>query len=175
MVREILCVLGGFAVGAGSTYILMKKKYEIVIREEVAAAIEWAESKNNKTDEADGNDKEVKEEISHEADVNEYNKLRDDIMGGDDEKLEANRPYIIPEEDYIVDDEDYEKVTLDYYTDPGELYEGDEYIPNVDEIVGEDNLSLLHGGPDDVLYIRNESHKIDYEVCKIAGRYTDFS
>ena len=170
MVRDVICFVGGAIGGFGTAYILLKKKYEIVVREEVAAAVEWAQN-HNKT-ETKNND-EPAEEISHEAEVKEFNKIVDGIIEGGG-NMDASKPYIIPEEDFVVDDDEYSKVSLDYYTDDG-LYEGDEYIPNSNEVAGDDNLALLHGGPDDVIYVRNENFKIDYEICKIAGRFNNIT
>ena len=169
MVREVICFAVGAATGFGAAYVILKKKYDAIVKEEVDAAVEWAQSHGEKESQ-----EEKENEMSHEDLVDKRNEIVSEKYEGGD-AMDAERPYIIPEEDFVVDDEEYTKVSLDYYTDDEMLYEGEEPIINVEQVVGRDNINLLHGGPDDVIYVRNEKYGIDYEICKIAGRFTEYS
>lgn len=173
MIKEIGCFGVGMAIGCVGTYMVLKNRYETMVKEADEAAMNWVKSR---TGEETGKVEETKTEqiVRHGEDVMNYNKIREQIVD-DGEKLNDNKPYQINEQDFIVDDDDFDKVSLEYYTDGEALYEGAEYIPNVEDVVGEDNLALLHGSDADVIYVRNEDLQTDYEVSKIVGKYTDMN
>ena len=175
MIREVLCFTIGAAAGFAAASYLLKSRYENMLNEEIESAMEWVKKKTGEDSEEekkpDGEDK--KEEfLSHSDDVKEYNEIRSRMIE-DGLIMDKNKPYRISEGDYAVDDEDYGKVTLDFYTLDDSLYEGDEYIQNVEATVGQDNLDFLQSIDDDVLYVRNETYGIDYEIVKVVGRYED--
>ncbi len=170
MVKEIICFAVGAAAGFGVATYFMKTKYEAMVEEETKNAMEWVKNRNSD---------EKTEEISHSEEVKKfnniatnYNKVKERVES-EGLIMDENKPYRISEGDFVVDDDEYGKVSLDYYTDEGALYEDDECISNVDEVVGLDNLNLLRGIDDDVIYVRNEKYKIDYEVSRIVGSYSE--
>lgn len=168
MLKELVCFGIGTAVGCVGTYMLLKSRYDAMVKEADEAAMEFIKKHNKGEEEVEHG----KKEESVEKEMKNYNKIRQTIID-DGNKLDNNKPYQISEQEFVEDDEDFDKVSLEYYTEGEGLYEGSEYIPNVDDVVGEDNLALLHGIEDDVIYVRNEDLKTDYEVSKIVGKYTD--
>lgn len=168
MLRIVLSFIGGAACGFGAATLLLRERYKTMVDEEVKSAMDWVKTHENK----DKPKSAMSEVVEHSKDAEKYNEIRGRMV--EEGVLKADKPRKIPEEDFVVDDEDFDKVSLDYYTDGEALYNGSEYIPNTDEIVGDDNLEFLLSTDDSVIYVRNEKLGIDYEVCKINGRYSEF-
>ena len=167
MLRTVIVGAVSFVAGFGLAAVLTKSKYEEIMNEEIQAMREYVKKK---TDDDSNSDKKAQVK-KHEEDMKEFEKKITNYSGKKDEVeiVDGRKPYRIPEEDFVVDDEDFEKVTLEYYTETECLYENGELVPNDEEIVGKDNLNLLHGYSDDTIYVRNEKLGIDYEVIKIIG------
>ena len=169
MVRETICFVIGAAVGFGAATLLMKSRYESMVEEETKSAMEWVKSKN------DG--EKTEEPISHSDSHAEIVKKADEIAKmyskEDEGSMNGNTPYRIAEGDFVIDDDEYGKVSLELYTEDETVYEDGEPISNIDEVVGRDNLDFLMSIDDDVMYVRNETYMIDYEICKINGSYSE--
>lgn len=174
MIKEVLCFALGAAAGFGAATYFMKTKYEAMVDEEVKSVMEWAKKKEK---EPLNNDEPVEtEELSHSEEVakfNEiapnYNKISEKVQ----KVMDEYKPYRISEGDFVINDDEYAKVTLEYYTDEDGLFEGSEYISNVEGTIGQDNLDFFASVDDDIMYVRNEKYMTDYEVCRIAGRYSE--
>jgi len=170
MVREIICFAIGAAAGFGAATYLMKSKYEAMVEEETKSAMEWVKNKSEDT---------KTDEITHSEDVKKFNEIAPNyntISKRVEEEgvlMKDDAPYRITEGDFVMDDDEYGKVSLEYYTDEGGLYEDGEFISNVDEVVGKANLDLLHGIDEDVIYVRNEKYMIDYEISRVIGSYSE--
>ncbi len=167
MLRTIIVGSVSFVAGFGLATFLAKSKYEEMANEEIQAMREYVKKKTH-----EDSDSSKKAQVErHEKDMTEYEKVVTNYSGKKEEVeiVDGRQPYRIPEEDFVVDDEDFDKVTLEYYTETECLYENGELVPNDEEIVGKDNLNLLHGYSDDTIYVRNEKLGIDYEVIKIIG------
>lgn len=85
-----------------------------------------------------------------------------------------DEPYILTQEEYMENEPDYQQSTLTYFAEDDVLCdEKDQPIPDVDGVVGEDNLSRFgHGSRDNrVLYIRNDRIQLAFEVIKNDGSY----
>lgn len=66
----------------------------------------------------------------------------------------------------------YDIRTLKYYEDDDTLTDDDDNIVD-EEIIGSSSLSSFGDYEDDVVYVRNERLKQDFEILKEYGRYTD--
>lgn len=167
MLKEIGLFLFGGACGFAGATFLLKTKYETMAKEADEAAMNFIKSKQNE-DEEKKEESKTEQVIKHGKDMTEYHNITKDYKIEVEEKL-TDTIYRISESDFVVDDEEFDKVSLEYYPEDGLLYEdGGEVIPNVDDVVGQDNLSILHG-TEDTIYIRNENLRTDYEVSKILG------
>jgi len=83
-------------------------------------------------------------------------------------------PYVITEEEFRIDMPEHEKLSITYYKGDHTLAEeNDNYIPDLEGTVGEDNLQFfgLASGDDTVLHIRNERVGADFEVTLNPGAY----
>lgn len=85
-----------------------------------------------------------------------------------------DRPYIITEEEYQEGAEAFDQSALNYYTGDGVLADdhGDPVV-DIDEAVGDENLLRFgHGTHDpDLVHIRNERFRIDFEVTRVNRRF----
>lgn len=170
MIREVLCFTLGAAAGFGAATYFMKTKYEIMVEEEIKSVMEWAKKKEK---ESISNNS---DELSHSEEIEKFNEIAPNyntISGQINKIIDEYKPYRISQGDFIVDDDEYAKVSLEYYSDDDSLFEGSEYISNVEETVGQDNLDFFVSLDDDVMYVRNEKYKTDYEICRIIGKYSE--
>ena len=170
MIKEVLCFALGAAAGFGAATYFMKTKYEAMVDEEVKSVMEWAKKKEKESLNTDDG------ELSHSEEVEKFNEIAPNyntISEKVNKVMDEYKPYRISEGDFVVDDDEYAKVSLEYYTDDESLFEGSEYISNIEETVGEDNLNFFVSMGDDIMYVRNEKYKTDYEICRIAGRYSE--
>lgn len=171
MIREVLCFVVGAAAGFGAATYFMKSKYETMVDEEIKSVMEWAKKKEK---EPLNNDEPA--ELSHGEEVEQFNEIAPNynrISEKVHKVMDEYKPYRISEGDYVIDDDEYAKVTLEYYTEDDDLFEGSEFISNIEGTIGQDNLDFFASVDDEIMYIRNEKYKTDYEVCRIAGRYSE--
>lgn len=174
MIREVLCFALGATAGFGAATYFMKTKYEAMVDEEVKSVMEWAKKKEKEPLEITEEKKD--DELSHSEEVQKFNEIApkyNTISEKVQKVMDEYKPYRISEGDYVINDDEYAKVTLEYYTDDDGLFEGSEYISNVEGTIGQDNLDFFASVDDDIMYVRNEKYMTDYEVCRIAGRYSE--
>ena len=83
-------------------------------------------------------------------------------------------PYIISKEEFLQAETDFPQSTLTYFGGDDILSdEKDGTIDDPEFVVGNDNLKRFGHGSDDgnVVYIRNENLKMDFEVIHSEGKY----
>jgi hypothetical protein len=85
-------------------------------------------------------------------------------------------PYVISEDEFHQDEEHYDKITLTYYEGDGVLAdERDQLVPDIKGTIGKD--SVTHFGYDknnpDVIYVRNDARKADFEVIRDEQTYAE--
>ena len=83
-------------------------------------------------------------------------------------------PYIISKEEFLQAETDFPQSTLTYYGGDDILSdEQDGTIDDAEFVVGNDNLKRFGHGSDDgnVVYIRNENLKMDFEIIHSEGKY----
>lgn len=92
----------------------------------------------------------------------------------DVDNRDPEKPYIITHDEFY--ESENQMVTLTWFEGDEVLAdEKDAHIPDVDRVVGEDNLLRIGYGSGDpnILYIRNEKMEVDFEVVKNEGKYTE--
>ena len=85
-------------------------------------------------------------------------------------------PYVISREEFFENDGDNEQVSITYYAGDDVLVdERDEPIPDADSTVGDENLLRFGEGSGDrhIVYIRNETLNLDFEVAMSVNKYTE--
>lgn len=189
MNKALYFVLGA-ACGAAGAYFYLKKKFEQYAQEEIDSVKEMykAEKKEEnpveeemvevndpkpdlkdlKKDQKNYNRKSIKEYTDYTKFSGSTDKPEDPIH-----QPFTEEPEIISEEEFGEIDE-YDTITLMYYSD-GVLAEdiSDEIVDNADEKVGTDYVDVLMKDDKDVVYVRNEIDKVDYEICKNLQTYKE--
>ena len=180
----------GFACGAAGTYFYLKNKYEQYAQEEIDSVKETYRSKaDDKSEfekmpgeEIEVNDpkpdlKDLKKDMKDYArkSIKEYTDYSTKVEKPEDPVYQpfTEDPQIISEEDFGEVD-GYEKMTLMYYSD-GVLAEdiSDEIVDNAEEKVGTNYIDVLVKDGKDVVYVRNDIEKTDYEICKNLLSYKE--
>lgn len=90
-------------------------------------------------------------------------------------------PYLITIDEYMDDEEDFEKITLTYFEGDDTLCdERESIIPDVDTVVGVDNLkffgrssSTVYEPDANAVYIRNVRVQSDFEVIREEMSYSE--
>lgn len=87
-----------------------------------------------------------------------------------------DRPYVIATEEWYLNETDYDQITLTYWADDDVLADdANRMITAVDEVVGATNLHRFGFKSDnpDIVYVRNERIKADYEITKDERNFSE--
>ena len=190
----------GAAVGSAVTWKILKTKYDQLIQEEIDSVKEAfaysygrddEESVDEKREEEDEEDdqsghgtrqidwdelEDLDEEddyIPTQADLNEYTRLTQNYYDEKGGVYEVKKePYVIGPEDYGELD-DYKMVELTYYLDC--ILEDDEchIVTNADELIGTKALNTFGEYVDNVVFVRNDYLRTDYQIYKDYRTYDE--
>lgn len=163
----------GVGVGAVGAYFYLKDKFEQYAQEEIDSVKEAYHMKNEKLpEEPEEKAETVAERINKN---NGYVDYSTKIERPEDpvHKPFSEEPEIISEEEYGELDE-YEKVTLTYYSD-GILADdlSDEIVDDAESKVGTDYIRNIVDDGEDVVFVRNDIEKVDYEIIKSLQTYKE--
>lgn len=103
---------------------------------------------------------------------NIFNGTSTDQLAIDDRHPDV--PYVISMEEYMENEHDHEQVTMTYYEGDNVLSdERDKHVEDVNGCVGRANLMLfgIGSGDPNVVLVRNERLRMDFEVLKSTGKY----
>ena len=177
-------ILGTLA-GSGLTWYLLKDKYETDMNEdfqarrEAAAAERREEKKKEEPKESvdvgaihnKPSIMEYAEKLNKEGYVSYTNTERPIVK----DREPDNEAYVIPPETFDEgDDLGYEKISMTYYSDGVVADDADDILEDVEKILG-DFAEHYGDYEDDVVYVRNESQRVDYEICKDNRTYEEVS
>jgi len=87
-----------------------------------------------------------------------------------------DHPYIIHQDEYIENSTEYQQAVLTWYAGDEVLTDEDESpIENADEVVDLNHMSKFGHGTDDfnVVFVRNDSIRMEYEICRSPNSYED--
>jgi hypothetical protein len=93
-------------------------------------------------------------------------------MGDSDEAPYINGPYVISPEDFRCSPPGYNAQALDYFAD-GILADSWGVEMDIEKTIGEDALDCFGEYADDIVYVRNDRLKIDYEVTNDPRTYAE--
>ena len=150
----------GAICGFGASYMMLKRKYENLIQEEIES-VKAVYKKNQ-----DVKDKETEESPIDKADSiinqNGYNPLRYGAV----KSIQVISP------DEFGDEPDYEKIELSYYDDGFLTDDNDEIINDSKKIICD---ALEHFGEheEDVVMVVNHELQVYYEIIRDTRRYVD--
>lgn len=120
------------------------------------------------TDDETGDKVEVAKNVFTDAKDYEFD------MEAELKKRTPEKPYILEHNEFF--ESENQMVTLTWFEGDEVLSdEHDEHVPDIDRVIGEDNLLRFGYGSGDpnILYVRNEKMEIDFEVVKNEGKYTE--
>ena len=179
-VSVAIAFVAGVAAGSLAMWKIADMKYkrlEAQVDEELATMKEYytgRKKSEEKTEEESESESEDDSEASREyqqiiADAG-YNYYRNTKVETAETPFDA--PYVIEPDDAGSDD--YEIHNLTFYSD-GVLVddEDDDVIKDIDDLIGLDSLNHFGEYAHDVVYVRNEEKKTDYEIMRIATRYNE--
>lgn len=195
-------VVGTGVATTGSTYLMMKRRYESIldnkVQEELAKSEKFLSTISTKpysspmeaiTElevEVIGDAEEIIEAQAYattdqsgdlvEVTHNVFTNMKESDFDFETElpKRSPDHPYIITETEYF--ESENQTITLTWFDGDEVLSdEKDEHIPDIERVVGEDNLLRFGYGSGDpnLLYIRNEKMEVDFEVVRNEGKYTE--
>lgn len=94
---------------------------------------------------------------------------------GGDEDMEYDDPYVISPDDFD-ENNSYDRIGLTYYADGVVVDDCDDVLDDdeIDVQIGRDWInSFGEYGDDDVIHVRNEQSKTDYEIVRDPRKYSE--
>lgn len=196
MLKETIIFSVGAAIGAASTYFILKDQFNKQRNEEQAQDKEYYKELYSNKEETQSKEEpkdieikiedavmaeiEVKpgeEEPDYKDIINKlnYNKFSTKTPDMSGDPRPAKKPYQISMDDYNEDVSQIKKI-ISYFEDDGVCMDNDtkEVLDNVAKDIGIDNLELINTEGNDEIYIRNEQLGIDYNVVSEPGSYIDY-
>ena len=187
--KNILFFLLGAGVGSTVVYFVVKKHYENLIDEEVESVRQYYKSQEDEDEEetelSENEEKMPRKEPKTEKNDENYQELIEKMNYGEffpkkekteEVAVEADIPtrYVINGDAFAGDNRN-EKVSLYYFEGDGVFMniESDEIVPNGMDLIGEENFERLGEFEEDVLYVRNDVTKTDYEVIQEHYAYAE--
>lgn len=173
--KNIIVFVAGAVIGAGASYIFVKKQSEKTINEEVEAVKEYYRAKDEAIDEEA---KKIARAAVQKPELEEMKEIAAQYTADEEEKPAPKKKstsrkrkitYISPEE--FEEDMDYAKETLNYYEEDQTLAnEADEEL-SLEDTVGVEMLDHIGDYESEVCYVRNPKENTDYEVIVVHGSY----
>lgn len=186
-IANVLIFVAGAGVGAGVTYVILNKKYERIIQEEVDSVkktfVDYIVDKDIKSsdeqverDWSEYEDLDVEEYDPSESDVNTYTELVSNYSGEEGGITTIKtRPYVISPYDFK-EIQEYNDANLTYYADGTVELDSDQTVlteQEVEEWIGRDSLYTFGEYEDDAVHVRNEYMYMDFEIMKDERTYEE--
>lgn len=183
--KDILSKLFIFAAGAGIgsavTWKIVKSKYEQIAQEEIDSVKEYYHDKYDNKDDSEPVEEPVGDGVKRVAglaadfktekpDLKDYANMIKEANYS--QEVETERPYVIQPLEYGEMD-DYEVRSLVHYTDGVLVDENGEIVEDVDHVVGGGYAAHIGEHEEDVVHIRNDVTKTDYEILADPRSYSD--
>ena len=179
ILSKVLLFAAGAIVGSVVTYKLTKAKYEQdeyedYYEEEKEPDISESETKEvEQTLTASVKDTVKEDMVRYHKIVKRSGYAEESDVTEKKEGKDVDRPYAITPDEFAELD-GYRTETLYYYADGILADEDDNIIEDVDDIVGEENLTTFEEDKRfDSIYIRNDACKTDYEILRDLDCYSD--
>lgn len=181
----------GAAIGSLVTWKVVKAKYDRIVQEEIDSFKETyaacmgrqARKVNSCEGEWDDFEEEDEDPEDDDSDIFDYHRLsskyqgtgeeaEDGEEGGGDDVPYINGPYVISPDDFADGNYDFDCYSLTYYAD-GVLADDWGVKLDIDETIGDDALNHFDEYTEDVVHVRNERTRADYEVARDPRKYAD--
>ena len=184
-IKNLIVLFAGIGIGSIGTYLVTKNYFTNYMDEELEAQKEYFKANYIKLD-FDAAVEEKKLEVLQEEEPNykeiiekmnygEYfpkKKNEEETKSQETTAMKAKEDSnlrVITSDEFATGGDDYtEKVSLYYFEKDGVFMdiETEEVVPNGVALIGEENFEQLGELEDDVLYVRNDTTNINYEVIQ---------
>lgn len=167
--KNILIFSAGVGVGAFAVWEYFSNRY--LISDEIEEPLEAGSEKNPGMENSKNNYSELYENAKNAVDEygGDVEGIIDDTPG---EPVVADSPYVISPSEF--GETDFEEESLTWYSDGVLTDDYDEKIEDVEGMVGSDSLKRFEEYDDcDVVYVRNERLRCDYEITRDLRKYSD--
>ena len=184
---NVFIFAAGALIGSAVTWKFVKTKYERVADEEIESFKEYFEKKletksQDKIDPIDDDSLsttiEEIDEYLHMVDDCGYTCVENTAKKGGVTSMPKAGPYVISPDEFD-DMPDYDAVTLTYYIDGvvTNMWDSPLDSDEVEELIGYESLEHFGDYEDDpdVVYVRNDRLKADYEILRDYRNYRDIT
>lgn len=200
-IKVIAAFVVGAAAGAAGATLYFKDKYKAESDNEIRQMREYYKKKMAEAEAKEDDipaeeetkhsvyssfDSLVKDEEAKKAYVNyntvnpvesltkeEFDEMRERAMMAQHPEEEHDEPYILTVEEFEDGRAGYESIGLSYYEGDDTLVDESEEMVDVDQTIGEENLTWFKDSGTDAMYIRNDRVSCDYEVIRLDGNFYD--
>lgn len=188
---NVLIFTAGAAIGSLVTWKVVKTRYERIAQEEIDSVKEtWArlgqdaeeQGEDENPNECDSDDLEESEEADpvmtdYVALAKKYGRSSDEVSdnekkGEGDEVPYINGPYVITPEDYGDGNYDHDLYCLTYYSDNVLANDWWETL-DIEDTIGTECLEHFGDYAEDIVHVRNERLKADYEIVRDYRTYAE--
>ena len=152
------CIVGSFV-----TCKIFNNKMDDIVNDEISSMEKYYERKYNQN---------IEDENKENINKKEYCDIIDRFGYSEDDIKDEESPYVISPDEFGEIDE-YEQITLFYYDDKKLADDMDELVEDVDNTVGYDSLERFGEYEDDVVYVRNDRLKSDFEILLSLKKYSE--
>ena len=179
MKKNVIIGIVSLVIGSVASYLYCKKRFEEGCCEVEGSCDEQciveSEDKSSPAETSvlergikDYSVKSFKNDEASDSPQRIYNNVVKNLYRKDSEE-----PYAITESQFVDEDEDYDKITVLYYDNGVITDDSYDVMDDIDTVIGLNNLSCFgYGSSDkDVLYVRNDKLKIDYEILRQNADY----
>lgn len=186
--KNFIAFVLGAATGAGIAWVIAKNNYEQQYQEDKKSIEEYYKSKYTPTVEAKNPRNETPVEPNNDRDIGEKNFIQSfsniiDRNGyrtyGRETRGESSNVCSTKEEPYVISPEeygeinDYELLSWTCYANGVLTDDMDQPVVDPEQFVGSDVLSKFGQYSEDVVHIRNDERRCDYEIVRSLSTYEE--
>lgn len=170
-IATILCAIVSAGAGFTAGYLIAKRKYEYEILIDEETRDEMIKQAHEKVQEQ--RPKATKEEIDSYHDTISALGYGDITVVKQEKTTDWRPPYVITPDEFY-ENEDNDRLSFFLFAD-GVLADDDFLVVHdVDDVVGAESLTHFGEYEDDIVYVRNEKYKTDYEISRDERTYEEF-
>ena len=200
--NKVIIFAAGAVIGSLVAWKLTKTKYEKIIIEEEQSLREYYNKKvkiiedtatdlhdsyqrredalRKKLEEKTEKGPEIVQDMDelHDKEFDRYAEiLKDHKYSQEEPCFDAgtnDKPYVVSPDEFG-DADDYDIITLNYYADGVVADDWNDPIEDIGATIGEDFASHYGEYEEDVVYVRNDRLKVEYEILRSNLRYEDMA
>lgn len=164
----ILAFSAGAALGSFITWKAIKTKYEQITRDEIDAVKAMLINRYGDSTEDESESEDCQDEYEEKLVESEYT-TRETI---EEEGVIDEMPYVIAPDEFD-DLENYDTNFLTLYADGVLTDDADEVIDDIEGTVGIENLDRIGEFEPDIIHVRNDRLRCDYEITLVEQFYEE--